>query len=165
MKRQLLMLFTLATLLVSMPLNSAFADGFGRGGGHGRGIRHTGHNFHGGLWRLRRVQQRCLGIMPSCTASCSTTFRITLSIRRSTTATRCRGRTATARLPIRGYIMTPESCEPQPLEIINPHVPAPQQKSASVETERAAAVTTTPEPLVILNPFATPTKAVATNER
>ena len=61
-----------------------------------------------------------------------------------------------------GHIMTPEGCEPQPLEIINPHVPA-QPKPASLEKDRAASVTTAPQPLVILNPFAT--KAIATNDR
>jgi hypothetical protein len=163
MKRQLLLLFALATMLVSLPLNSAVADGFGRGG-HGRGIRHTGHKFHGGVdgfggfssdvWGFAELYRELLNNVPY--------YALHPPVYYSYPVPRTYGYSPFA---YPGYFMTPEGCEPQPLDIINPHVPAPTQKPASVETERAAAVQRAPEPLVILNPFATPTKAIATNER
>jgi hypothetical protein len=164
MKRQLLLLFALATMLVSLPLNSAVADGFGRGGGHGRGIRHTGHHFHGGfdgfggfssdVWGFAELYRELLNNVPY--------YALHPPVYYSYPVPRTYGYSPFA---YPGYIMTPEGCEPQPLDIINPHVPAPTQKPASVETDRAAAVQTAPEPLVILNPYATPTKTIATNDR
>jgi hypothetical protein len=164
MKRHLLILFALAAVLIVLPMNSTNADGFGRGKGHGRGVSHTGHRFHGAgvggfggvcgdVWGFAELYRELLNNVPY--------YALHPPVYYSYPVPRTYGYSPFA---YPGYIMTPEGCEPQPLEIINPHVP-PQPKPASVETDRAASVTTAPQPLVILNPFATPTKAIATNER
>ena len=62
-------------------------------------------------------------------------------------------------------VMTPEAAGVQPLEIINPYVPTPQEKPVSAKKDRTAAVTAQPEPLVIVNPFVSSDRAVARSER
>ena len=62
-------------------------------------------------------------------------------------------------------VMTPDPMgeAPQPLEIINPHVPAaPSTESAPpAKSDTTAAVNAQPQPLVILNPFVTSEKSLA----
>lgn len=59
-------------------------------------------------------------------------------------------------------VMTPEIVgEPQPLEIINPHVPQKNETPARDVSDRSVDAGREPEPLVILNPYVTPNRAVA----
>jgi hypothetical protein len=172
MKRQLLILFALLALLVWTPSDSARADGFGHGKGHG--IRHTGSRAVGGGfglggfgcgygWDLAELYRELLNNVPY--------YALHPPVYYSYPVPRTYGYSPFA---YPGYVMTPEvACEPQPLEIINPHVPShPEgagQKPASLEKDRAAgagpAVGARPEPLVILNPFVAPQRAVAQSER
>jgi hypothetical protein len=66
--------------------------------------------------------------------------------------------------------MTPDVAgQAQPLEIINPYVPKAQEKPVSTTQDRTAAAQPSqgrgPQPLVIINPFVTSTRAVAQSER
>jgi hypothetical protein len=64
------------------------------------------------------------------------------------------------------HVMTPEIAgEPQPVEIINPHVPSSQQKQAVVPKDRTASSGAQPEPLVIVNPFVAPGGSVARSQQ
>jgi hypothetical protein len=57
-------------------------------------------------------------------------------------------------------IMTPEVVgEPKAVEIVNPYVP--QKKSAEGETDRSAGTAAQPRPLVVINPFVSPSRSVA----
>jgi hypothetical protein len=169
MKRKLLILTAFATMLVCMPAESVHAKGFGKGHGRGvshsrGGIRHTGHHFNGGfggfggccgdVWGFAELYRELLNNVPY--------YALHPPVYYSYPVPRTYGYSPFA---YPGYIMTPEGCEPEPLEIINPHVPAPQQKPASVETERAAAFTPAPEPLVIFNTLVPASSAVAKNAR
>jgi hypothetical protein len=66
-------------------------------------------------------------------------------------------------------VMTPEifGQAPQPMEIINPHVPAaPSTESApAAKSDTTAAVNAQPQPLVILNPYVTGDKSLARTEQ
>ena len=59
-------------------------------------------------------------------------------------------------------VMTPEVAEEvKPLTIINPHVPSAEPKTVSDSSDRTAAASKQPEPLVIINPFVMPNRAMA----
>lgn len=59
-------------------------------------------------------------------------------------------------------VMTPEvSVAPEPLEIINPHVPSTDSDKPAKKADTMAAAKRQPEPLVILNPYVRPVKALA----
>jgi hypothetical protein len=168
MKRHLVFLLALATALICVPVKSADADGFRGGKGRGisrkGGIRHTGsHGFGHGAgfggfgcdfgWDLAELYRELLKNVPY--------YSLHPPVYYSYPVPRTYGYSPFA---YPGYIMTPDAaCQTQPLEIINPHVPG-TQKPASVESDRTAA-TSQPEPLVIINPFATPTRVVAENGR
>jgi hypothetical protein len=189
MKRQRLILFMLLAVLVSMPAN--FADAFGgrgqlsgRSHGHGRGQFSThgrlsghgrrhghGHGFgfggfgFGGFydygWDLAELYRELYQNLPH--------FSLHPPVYYSYPVPRTYGYSPFAYPP---GVMTPEFVgQVQPLEIINPHVPQPEgseQKSASVKQDRTAAVSRPkrmqPEPLVIINPFVTPSRAVAQSQ-
>jgi hypothetical protein len=62
------------------------------------------------------------------------------------------------------HVMTPEIVvEAQPVTIINPHVQTPQKDLAKPKPkqDRTAARATPAEPLVIVNPFAAPSRTLA----
>jgi hypothetical protein len=181
MKRQLLILFTLVAVLICMPIQSADAAG-GRGhrGHHGKRLRHShghgfgrlssnghfkghGHGFGHGLvfgglfdsgwgwgWDLADLYRELYKNLPH--------FSLHPPVYYSHPVPRTYGYSPFAYPP---GVMTPEVGQVQPLEIINPHVPNTQQKAASVEKDRTAATHVQPEPLVIINPFVTPNRAVA----
>lgn len=63
-------------------------------------------------------------------------------------------------------VMTPEVVgEVQPLDIVNPYVPSSQQKPVASEQDLRVNSTAQPEPLVIVNPFVTPTRSVVQSDR
>jgi hypothetical protein len=58
------------------------------------------------------------------------------------------------------HVMTPEvEAKTTALEIVNPYVP--QQKPAAAQIDRAASTPAQPQPLVVINPFVAPARAVA----
>jgi hypothetical protein len=58
------------------------------------------------------------------------------------------------------HVMTPEvEGEAKAVEIVNPYVP--QQKPAAKEADRSAVTAAEPQPLVVINPFAGPSRSVA----
>jgi len=64
------------------------------------------------------------------------------------------------------HVMTPEVAgEPQPLEIINPHVPPKDQTPARDVSDRSVDSSVQPQPLVIINPFVAPNRSVAQSGR
>jgi hypothetical protein len=64
------------------------------------------------------------------------------------------------------HVMTPEVVEaPQPVTIINPHVPNAPQKQVKTETDRSAAISAPIEPLIVINPFVATGQAVAQSDR
>jgi hypothetical protein len=157
MKRHFLMRLLCLAVLIGMPLKSADAGGGSRGGlrhvgtrGHAQGFGAGG--FCGGYgWDLAELYRELLNNVPY--------YALHPPVYYSCPVPRTYGYSPFA---YPGYVMTPEIAgEPQPLEIINPHVPSTQQTPASVENDRTAAAATQPEPLVILNPYAMPTRAVA----
>jgi hypothetical protein len=64
------------------------------------------------------------------------------------------------------WVMTPDvTMAPQPLEIINPHVPSTKTNAPAKKDDSTAAASRQPEPLVILNPYVTTGKALARSEQ
>jgi hypothetical protein len=63
-------------------------------------------------------------------------------------------------------VMTPEVVgQPQPLEIINPHVPSTKSGETAKKADSTAATSRQPEPLVIINPYVTTGKSLARSEQ
>ena len=106
MKRQLLCLFAFAAMLACVPFNSAHAIGGVGGHGHGSATP-TAATSAAEVMALAAASSALVvvavtdGISPNCTVSSTTTCRISRSIRRFTTVSRCRAPMATARSPIR----------------------------------------------------------------
>jgi hypothetical protein len=174
MKRQLLALIALSALLIGTPLQTASAEGFGRGHGfvrkgpnlrhgfgHGLGLGFGGFGVGGysdifGYAELYRELNKNLPY-----------FALHPPVYYSYPVPRTYGYSPFA---YPGYVMTPDVAAPQPLDIINPHVPSDMQKAPELQqpqqqqpTDRAAAVQSEPQPLVITNPFVMPNRAVAQN--
>jgi hypothetical protein len=172
MKRQVLFLFTLSTVLGTLPLDSADAAGFGRGGtrvsargrghghGHGRGFKKGfGRGFGSGVFvddddsDFADLYRELLDNVPY--------FALHPPVYYSHPVPRTYGYSPFAYGP---WVMTPDAAHaPQPLTIINPYVPDANQKSAIEASDRSTAISTQPEPLVIINPYVTPTRSVASN--
>jgi hypothetical protein len=63
-------------------------------------------------------------------------------------------------------VMTPDvMIDPQPLEIINPHVPSTKSDKPAAKADTTAAASRQPEPLVIINPYVASGKALARAEQ
>jgi hypothetical protein len=194
MKRKLLILFTLLAMLACMPLASAeaaggvgrlgggrgrgghghghFNGGIGRLGGHGRfsshGHGHGGHGFgfgsgfglgfgggYGGYgWDIAELYRQLYNNLPY--------FALHPPVYYSYPVPRTYGYSPFAYPP---GVMTPDAAGVQPLEIMNPYVPTPQEKPVSVKKDSTAAASAQPEPLVIVNPFVAPNRAVARTAR
>jgi hypothetical protein len=169
MKRQVLFLFTLSAVLASVPLASADAAGFGRGGarlsarGHGHGHGH-GHGFGKGFGTgvffddddsdFADLYRELLDNVPY--------FALHPPVYYSYPVPRTYGYSPFAYGP---WVMTPEVApEVKPLTIINPYVPNAEKTPASEASDRSTSTSTQPEPLVITNPYVTPTRSVATNK-
>jgi hypothetical protein len=157
MKRQLLFWFALAAVLVGTPIDSACAAG-GRGHGHGLGHAHRG--FGGGFgiigggydygWDIAELYRQLYNNLPY--------FALHPPVYYSQPVPRTYGYSPFAYLP---DIMTPEIVEDsKPVTIINPYVPGTQPASTDAGSDRAASTANSPEPLVIKNPFATPSRNV-----
>jgi hypothetical protein len=181
MKRSLSILFTLAAMLVSVPMYSAYAgDGFGGGnGGHGGGGRgHGGHHrgvgFSGGIKHhgfghgfgtgvffddddsdFADLYRELLDNVPY--------FALHPPVYYSYPVPRTYGYSPFAYGP---WVMTPEvAAPPQPMTIINPYVPNADKAPASEASDRSAAVSPQPEPLVIINPYVTPSRSVVVSKQ
>jgi hypothetical protein len=172
MKRQFLILFTLAALLAGMPLHSALADhGFGRGArlsarghghGHGHGFRKGfGHGFGTGVFvddndsDFADLYRELLNNVPY--------FALHPPVYYSYPVPRTYGYSPFAYGP---WVMTPELAPAvEPVTIINPYVPQTEKASTSEASDRSAAVNAQPEPLVIMNPYYTPSRAVAASKQ
>jgi hypothetical protein len=168
MRRQLVVLFTLAALSVSVTPDSAEAIG-GRGHSHGRGVSHgRGHHashgfghrhglgrgfgfnaFYDDGWDIAELYRELLNNVPY--------YALHPPVYYSYPVPRTYGYSPFAYPP---HVMTPDVViESQPVTIHNPHVP--QQPADAKEADRAASTTRQPEPLVIANPYAAPARAVA----
>jgi hypothetical protein len=161
MKRQLLGLFALAAMLACVPMNSA--EAVGGAGGHSRGHGGRGHGFGGGLgiaiggggdygWDIAELYRELYNNLPY--------FALHPPVYYSEPVPRTYGYSPFAYPP---GVMTPEIVgESQPVTINNPYVPATKPASAELKpADRSARTSTAPEPLVIINPFATPASNVA----
>lgn len=174
MKRQLWSLFTLAFVLVYMPIASAnAANGHGQahGGNHGashgashqqgfgRGFGGIGHGFSalgvGGDydegWDIADLYRQLYNNLPY--------YALHPPVYYSQPVPRTYGYSPFAYPP---GVMTPEIVEEsKPVTIVNPYVPSTKPASAETKADRSASTSTTPEPLVIINPFVTPKTEVA----
>jgi hypothetical protein len=64
------------------------------------------------------------------------------------------------------WVMTPDvTMAPEPLEIINPHVPSTKSDAPVKNDNTTAAASRQPEPLVIINPYVTSGKALARTDQ
>jgi hypothetical protein len=183
MKRQLLILFALLAMLACTPLASAdaaggigrlgsgrgrghshFKGGVGRLGSHGRFSSHGhghGHGFGSGFgfgfggfgyggWDIAELYRQLYNNLPY--------FALHPPVYYSYPVPRTYGYSPFAYPP---GVMTPDVAGAQPLDIINPYVPAPQEKPVSMEKDTTAAASQQPQPLVIINPFVSSDRAVA----
>ena len=175
MKRNLFVLFALAAVAVCMPMNSASAENHGGNHGHsGHNVSHRGgfgHGFGGrGLginrgfaalgvggdfsygWDIADLYRQLYQNLPY--------FALHPPVYYSYPVPRTYGYSPFAYGP---EIMTPEVVEEsKPVTIDNPYVP--RKNAAPVEakaTDRSASTASTPEPLVITNPYVTPASNVA----
>jgi hypothetical protein len=164
MKRQLLGLFTLAAVLALVAVTPAEAFK----GGHGGGGHKCGRGFGGGFgigiggfgdcgWDLAELYRELYNNLPY--------FALHPPVYYSEIVPRTYGYSPFAYPP---GVMTPEvACAPQPVTINNPYVPAtkPATAPAGQPTDRAASVSQPVEPLVVINPFVSPSSNVARNVR
>ena len=180
MRRRLLIFSAIAAMLACMPTSSAdagnglghghhgarlSANRHGNGHGHGRGFS-KGHGFRGGLGLgfggvfvddsgIDDLYRELYKNLPY--------FALHPPVYYSYPVPRTYGYSPFAYPP---GVMTPELVgPPEPVTIINPHVPNAEQKASGEAKDRAAATRTQPEPLVIINPYAMPTRAVASSEQ
>jgi hypothetical protein len=185
MKRQCLILFTLAAALICGPMQSAEAVP-GRGVGVGRGIggravagrggahlnrvghRHGhGHGHHGfgglgfgfggGFYGGYDISELYRQLYNNLPY-----FALHPPVYYSYPVPRPYGYSPFAYLP---NVMTPDII-PEPVEIINPYVPSSKNERAEEpKTDKAAALRAQPQPLVIINPFVATDKAIAQTNR
>src|SRR4051812_29141303 len=166
MKRQLLLLFALSFSIVCTSVGSASAAGPGSRSGHnfghgqGRGFDHGfgigGIAFGGGYdggWDIADLYRQLYQNLPY--------FALHPPVYYSYPVPRTYGYSPFAYGP---EIMTPDVAgAPQPVTIDNPYVPqkvTPAPTDAK-STDRSAASSHMPEPLVIVNPFVSPASNVA----
>ena len=173
MKRQLFVLFTLAAMLVCLPISSASAQNRGGNRGHGGGnVGHRGgfgHGFGGrGIgdrgfaalgvggdfsygWDIADLYRQLYQNLPY--------FALHPPVYYSQPVPRTYGYSPFAYGP---EIMTPEVIEEsKPVTIDNPYVPLKNAAPAEAKTpDRSASTSSTPEPLVITNPYVTPANNV-----
>jgi hypothetical protein len=182
MKRHLLVLIALTGMLACSSPQSAHAagghgcrgarlsghhGGRGHGGGHGHSVGFGkscgfgsgfGFGFGGGSfgcgWDIAELYRQLYNNLPY--------FALHPPVYYSYPVPRTYGYSPFAYPP---GVMTPDVAAIQPLEIINPHVPSPQEKPVSVEKDQTASAGLQPQPLVILNPYVSPNRAVASSKR
>jgi hypothetical protein len=170
MKRHLLVLFALTAMLVCLPIRSASAQN--HGGNHGHNVGHRGGFGHGlggrGLginrgfaalgvggdfsygWDIADLYRQLYQNLPY--------FALHPPVYYSYPIPRTYGYSPFAYGP---EIMTPEVVEEsKPVTIDNPYVPLKKTVDAK-STDRSASTASTPQPLVITNPFVTPVSNVA----
>jgi hypothetical protein len=156
MKRHLCFLIALSAVLACVPLATVCAAdrGHGRGFGHGHGFGHGLGIAFGGYdygWDLAELYRELYNNLPY--------FALHPPVYYSEPVPRTYGYSPFAYPP---YVMTPEIVhDSKPVTIINPHVPAAAPASAETNTDRSASTTNEPEPLVIVNPYVTPSRGVA----
>jgi hypothetical protein len=168
MKRQLLILFTLSAVLISIPMQSAQAVGARHGGGfHGRGIGgFHGRHFGGGLGfgigggfydnscDLAELYRELYNNLPY--------FALHPPVYYSVPVPRTYGYSPFAYPP---DVMTPEIVsEAKPVTIDNPYVPSTKPVAAGPTSDQSAATRNHVEPLVIINPFVTQNQTVAQSD-
>jgi hypothetical protein len=153
MKRQLLILFALAALLICLPIKSADAgNGCGHGGcgagGIGFGI--GGYNDICGYAELYRELYNNLPY-----------FALHPPVYYSYPVPRTYGYSPFAYPP---GVMTPDVIiDAQPVTIINPHVESNKMTAPKPAPDRSAAKAASIEPLVIVNPYVTPRMVAQSN--
>src|SRR3954471_9221864 len=162
MKRQFLTVLALSILCMAARPAAArgpsaraghdFGHGNGHGFGHGfgRGFGFGGNGFGGGYdcgWDIAELYRELYNNLPY--------FALHPPVYYSCPVPRTYGYSPFAYGP---DVMTPEVVmEAKPVTIMNPYVPA---APADAKPDRAASASSTPEPLVIVNPFVT-TAAIA----
>ena len=171
MKRQLFVLFALSAVLVCLPMESASAQN--RGGNRGHNVGHGGNFGHGfggrGLgnrgfaalgvggdfsygWDIADLYRQLYQNLPF--------YALHPPVYYSYPVPRTYGYSPFAYGP---EIMTPEVIEEsKPVTIDNPYVPLKNAAPAEAKApDRSASISSTPEPLVITNPYVTPASNVA----
>ncbi len=170
MTRHLLILTALTAMLACLPLNSTRAgdggrghsrgpgviSGFGHGAGRGFG-RGFGAGFGGGFggyddgYDLAELYRQLYNNLPY--------FALHPPVYYSEPVPRTYGYSPFAYPP---GVMTPDVVEEsKPVTIVNPYVPGTKPASTAAKTDRSASTATSPEPLLIMNPFVTPNREVA----
>ena len=182
MKRQLLILSALAATLACMPMSLAeAAHGFSGKGGHGSRLvqshgRGHGHGFgrgHGVSHGKGFGQGFAFGALVDDDSDFADLYRELLDnvpyfalhppVYYSHVVPRPYGYSPFAYPP---SVMTPEVVvAAEPLTIINPHVPRAEGNDDKPQADRATAIKTQPEPLVIINPFVGGNRSVARADR
>jgi hypothetical protein len=164
MKRQLLILFALAAVLVCLPITSADAAGRGgRGGFHktgfggcgtgGCGIGGFGIGGYNDICGYAELYRELYNNLPY--------FALHPPVYYSYPVPRTYGYSPFAYPP---GVMTPDVViDAQPVTIINPHVESNKIKAPQPAADRSAAKSAQPEPLVIVNPYVTPPMVAKTN--
>jgi hypothetical protein len=183
MKRQLLILFAVAGMWVSMPMSSAdaahghgrsvgkahggkshgasFGKARGRSVGHGKGFgRGVSHGFGsgfgvGGFF----VDDSGIADLYRELYDNLPYFALHPPVYYSYPVPRTYGYSPFAYPP---NVMTPDVVvQTAPVTVMNPYVPSSGEKTTEGNEDRAAAIKAQPEPLVIVNPFVTPGRSVA----
>jgi hypothetical protein len=184
MKRQLLILSALSAMLIGMPMESAdAAHGFGGKGGHGTRVAKShghGHGHGKGFGRGHRVgrghgfgQGLAFGAFLGNDSDLAELYRelddnlpyfaLHPPVYYSHVVPRPYGYSPFAYLP---NVLTPEVVPHiEPVTIMNPYVPRAKETKLEPQDDRAAAIKSQPEPLVIINPFVGPNRSVARAER
>src|SRR3954470_23644902 len=147
MKRKLLSLFAIATLLACVPLNSA--EAVGRDGGHSHRAGGRGHGFGRGFgiavdnggdygWDIAELYRELYNNLPY--------FALHPPVYYSQPVPRTYGYSPFAYPP---GVMTPEiACAPQPVTINNPYVPStpPTAVPGNSNPDRSAGTSSPVEP-------------------
>jgi hypothetical protein len=171
--KRLITLFAFSVALVGLPMGLCYAanahgqaHGSNHGGNHGIGTHGFGHGF-GGLgrgfmalgvggdyeygWDIADLYRQLYQNLPY--------FALHPPVYYSQPVPRTYGYSPFAYPP---GVMTPDVVEEtKPVTIINPYVPTTKPASTETKTDRSASTSNSPKPLVIINPFAAPNRAVA----
>jgi hypothetical protein len=165
MKRHLMFLFALVALLACVPVQPAQAED-GHGHGHGRGFGHGfGRGFGRGFGSSTFIDNGCNDFSELYRQLYNNLpfYALHPPVYYSYPVPRTYGYSPFAYWPC---VMTPDPfCPaPVPLTIDNPYVPSSKPASTDAKpADRSAATSRTPEPLVIINPFITQGRTVASN--
>jgi hypothetical protein len=140
-------------------LGRGFNRGFNTGFNQGFGAFNPGFGFGVGLWEdggdLAELYRELLNNVPY--------YALHPPVYYSYPVPRTYGYSPFAYGP---WVMTPDvTMSPEPLEIINPHVPSTKSDKPAAPGDTTAAATPHPEPLVIINPYVNSGKVLASSQQ